>query len=40
MYQKKIPFVMDKKLNKDLENFFYGDPKTWDKILKEERDEN
>ena len=27
---------MDKKLNKDLENFFYGDPKTWDKILKED----
>ena len=27
---------MDKKLNKDLENFFYGDPDTWDKILIED----
>jgi hypothetical protein len=27
---------MDKKLNKDLEDFFYGNPKTWDKILKED----
>jgi hypothetical protein len=27
---------VDKKLNKDLENFFYGDPDTWDKILIED----
>ena len=27
---------MDKKLNKDLVDFFYGNPKTWDKILKED----
>ena len=27
---------MDKKLNNDLENFFYGDSDTWDKILIED----
>mgnify|MGYP003336521290 CR=1 FL=1 len=27
---------MDKKLNKDLLDFFYGNTKTWDKILKED----
>ena len=27
---------MDKKLNKDLVDFFYGNPDTWDKILIED----